>query len=258
MPELRAVKSRGFTLIELLVVISIIGILGAIAFPLTFTAKESARRRVCMNNLRQIGMAITMYANDHGGLTPPQPGAPSWALGKSMSQNKYNPCWFDASPKARDRFGVDYVVADVLMPYVGSREIFVCPSSNRLPDDEECFSWTYMLIPNCVDINRGQRDDTYYGDPSRLWLACDVQGTGWGSNHTRRNWAELRYLNVVYLDGHCEGVLRGDPAVSGGSYSDDPFCPAWPLPVEIVPSGQPLPHRPHWRDDGWRPRGRGR
>ncbi|MBI2843952.1 MAG: prepilin-type N-terminal cleavage/methylation domain-containing protein [Armatimonadetes bacterium] len=55
---------NGFTLIELLVVIAIIAILAAILFPVFFKAKERSRVTVCAGNLKQIGSAIQLYAND--------------------------------------------------------------------------------------------------------------------------------------------------------------------------------------------------
>ena len=194
-------SNRAFTLIETLVVISIIGLLAAITLPVMFSARESARRSVCINNLRQIGMAITMYAADHGGLTPPQPGSPSWALGKSLGANTRNPCSFTGSERWRERFQIEYTVADVLRPYIGGEEYFVCPSHSLNTPEAECFSWTYVLVPNCVSIDRGQRDDPYYGDPSRVWLASDVQGSSWGSNHTyRTSWIDLcKLITSIYL-----------------------------------------------------------
>jgi prepilin-type N-terminal cleavage/methylation domain-containing protein/prepilin-type processing-associated H-X9-DG protein len=56
---------RGFTLIELLVVIAIIAILAAILFPVFAKAREKARQSSCLNNQRQIAVAILMYAQDH-------------------------------------------------------------------------------------------------------------------------------------------------------------------------------------------------
>jgi prepilin-type N-terminal cleavage/methylation domain-containing protein/prepilin-type processing-associated H-X9-DG protein len=62
--------NRGFTLIELLVVIAIIAILAAILFPVFAKAREKARQASCLNNQRQIAVAILMYAQDHDEILP--------------------------------------------------------------------------------------------------------------------------------------------------------------------------------------------
>ena len=60
----------GFTLIELLVVIAIIAILAAILFPVFARARENARKSTCQSNLKQIGMAVQMYAQDYDEIYP--------------------------------------------------------------------------------------------------------------------------------------------------------------------------------------------
>ena len=64
-------RRRGFTLIELLVVIAIIGILAAMVFPVFARARESARKAVCLSNVKNIALAIQMYLADNNDTLPP-------------------------------------------------------------------------------------------------------------------------------------------------------------------------------------------
>lgn len=65
-------SNNAFTLIELLTVIAIIGILAAILIPVVGSVRNSARTSTCLSQLRQAGMGMLLYAEDHGGRLPGQ------------------------------------------------------------------------------------------------------------------------------------------------------------------------------------------
>lgn len=62
---------RAFTLVEILVVLAVVGLLAAILFPVFSRVRAGARTSTCTSNLRQIGLALSLYKTDHRGLYPP-------------------------------------------------------------------------------------------------------------------------------------------------------------------------------------------
>src|SRR5437867_11015453 len=71
-------SGRGFTLVELLVVIAIIAILAAMLLPALSRAKLSARRIVCVDNLKQLTLATAMYVHDCEGYYPSSNASYKW------------------------------------------------------------------------------------------------------------------------------------------------------------------------------------
>src|SRR6476620_4284165 len=108
---------RAFTLIELLVVITIIAILAAILFPVFAQAREKARQAACSSNLRQIGLAFGMYAQDYDEKLPDRRDL------KLSLPGGFRP--WSTWPPSDPRAGWAAIVLD---PYIRSGGIWACPS----------------------------------------------------------------------------------------------------------------------------------
>jgi len=127
--EAKLMRKRGFTLIELLVVIAVIAILAAILFPVFISARESSKRSKCMSNLKNLGRAINLYADEWGGWLYPRIYNEYWGVGPD--------------PIPRNAPATDFVGA--YWRYAKNGQIFRCPfdtyvnpktglGTNGLPD----------------------------------------------------------------------------------------------------------------------------
>jgi len=114
-----ACPQRGFTLIELLVVIGIIAVLAALIFPVIVKAREKARQTTCLSNLRQLGMAMRMYADDWDGCLPT---ASEWIGGDGNPYGNWAGVY--------NVGGVCDPTKGQIYPYVNGKGIYLCPSDS--------------------------------------------------------------------------------------------------------------------------------
>jgi prepilin-type N-terminal cleavage/methylation domain-containing protein/prepilin-type processing-associated H-X9-DG protein len=101
-------ERKGFTLIELLVVIAIISILAGIMFPVFAKSRDTARETVCLSNIRQIGTALRLYADDYDNQLP----------------------WCNDTTVINAQTGDFFTWEDIIKPFLKSAKILVCPGSS--------------------------------------------------------------------------------------------------------------------------------
>lgn len=175
-------RNRAFTLIELLVVIAIIAILAAMLLPALAAAKRRAWNVNCTSNLKQVGAAIQMFADDHGDFLPNGENGTSAGRGMSIAQ-KASYSYYD-SPHF-----YDWLVYSI-QPYVGGPapvmtggsfvvvtntiKIMYCPSNEHYNTDKNPNFFSYEMV-------EGNMDPT---SPSRY---CRLQWDPFGYNFTSSN-----------------------------------------------------------------------
>lgn len=209
---LPATKRSGFTLVELLIVIGIIALLAALLFPVFLSARAKARQAACISNLRQIGVAVFLYAQDSDDMFP-----------EGLDPiDKYSDEWQST------RFAAIVphlsLLSDLLQPYTTSKRIWDCPSDTGFnqfdvgngirsfaahPSSFARYGMSYYyrtylgLYHHTVSGLVGYDDfppyDAQYG-PAQINVLCDGSGAWHGGN------SEAGRYDVLMGDGHVENM----------------------------------------------------
>jgi prepilin-type processing-associated H-X9-DG protein/prepilin-type N-terminal cleavage/methylation domain-containing protein len=202
-----------FTLIELLVVVAIIAILAAMLLPALRGAREQAKTAKCQSNLKQIGLAIMLYVQDHNDYLP--------------QQSPWN------SPPAPTVYATRLMGYLHLNNYLPDKAVIYCPSD---PLQKPPYHALYTYANESYGYNfLGLK--TYWfetpvritevRDPSQTYLMADNSddpawaGDGFYQSITVNARRHKNGLNVLWVDGHVSWLLS-DVAADHGFYGTHP------------------------------------
>ena len=196
-PRVKPVKKNlAFTLIELLVVIAIIAILAALLLPALAKAKEKAQATVCLNNLKQWGLATMLYTVDNNDFLP-RDGTPN------PSDTATNSGWYIqlpqqlGLPRYHDQEWRTNASASL------TKSIWICPSNPRRSNGNNLFH--YCLNQNVNGTGSGNqpvKHSTIRKPANVVWLfdTKNLPAVGsWTFVHTNLH---SKGAQFTFLDGH--------------------------------------------------------
>ena len=235
---LNKLKINGFTLIELLVVIAIIAILAAILFPVFAQAREKARQSTCLSNLKQIGVAGMMYADDYDENLAPyyHPYYSNWSDGRApefISQG-YPATKYVTMNMAVGGVGNWATWMDCLYPYIKNVKIFECPTNkgkagygaNAYLVIVDGTTWvptssiSIGQITKPADTIMNGDAPTFDGGASGVvtigriyWeIISGEKGANWGLNVLSESARHNGGANFNFCDGHAKFIKKSNSA----------------------------------------------